>query len=126
MILAEVFFRKISGETEEEIVSQAEVEEVLAEEIEESEPESGAKVAKKKKPKVRTVYERERSIRSTCQCARGERTIRIGHEDAEGAESDDPAKRKREAAEELRRVVSSVGKQGQPGSTFGVWFQLQC
>jgi len=43
------------------------------------------------------------------------RTIRIDTKLLAEAESDDPKKKKPEAAEELRRVVATVGKPGQPG-----------
>jgi type III restriction enzyme len=114
--LAEVFYRKISGETEEEVVSQAEVEEVLAEENGESEPENGDKPAKSKKPKTRTVYgEGAVYPEYFSNTPAAKRTIRIDTKLLAEAESEDPKKRKRDVAQELRRVVSTVGKEGQPG-----------
>ena len=43
------------------------------------------------------------------------RTIRIDTKLLAEAESDDPKKKKQDAAEELRQVVATVGKRGQPG-----------
>src|SRR5580693_6059288 len=43
------------------------------------------------------------------------RTIRIDTKLLAEAESDDPKKKKQDAAEELRQVVATVGKSGQPG-----------
>ena len=43
------------------------------------------------------------------------RTIRIDTKLLAEAESDDPKKKKQDAAEELRRVVATVGKRGEPG-----------
>ena len=54
------------------------------------------------------------------------RTIRIDTKLLAEAESDDPNKKKQEAAEELRKVVATVGKVGEPASTFAVSSQSQC
>ena len=43
------------------------------------------------------------------------RTIRIDTKLLAEAESDDPKKKRQDAAEELRQVVATVGKPGQPG-----------
>ena len=42
-------------------------------------------------------------------------TIRIDNKILAQAESEDPTKNKQTAAEELRKVVATVGKPGQPG-----------
>jgi type III restriction enzyme len=113
--IAEVFYRRISGETEVETVTEAEVAEVLGEEDEAN--VNGApnrsKAAKRKKQIV---------------CGKGaifpeyfsniperKRTIRIDTKLLAEAESDDPSKKRQDAAEELRQVVATVGKPGQPG-----------
>jgi type III restriction enzyme len=43
------------------------------------------------------------------------RTIRIDTKLLAEAESDDPKKKRQDAAEELRQVVATVGKRGEPG-----------
>jgi len=111
-----VFYRKISGETEEEVVSQEEVEEVLAEENGEGEPENRGKPVKSKKPKTRTVYGEGAVYPQYFSNTPGaKRTIRIDTKLLAEAESEDPNKRRSDVAQELRRVVSTVGKPGQPG-----------
>lgn len=114
--IAEIFYRKISGETEEEIVSQAEVEEVLGENGDETEENGNGKPGKAKKPKKRTVYGTGSVYSEYFSNTPAEkRTIRIDTKLLAQAESEDPKKRKSDFAEELRRVVATVGKRGQPG-----------
>ena len=113
--IAEVFYQKISGETEEEIVTKEEVEEVLAGE-EENEEENGEKPGKTKKPKTRTVYGTGAVYAQYfSNTPEQKRTIRIDTKVLKDAESEDPKKRKRGAAEEIRQIVATVGKAGQPG-----------
>jgi type III restriction enzyme len=113
--IAEIFFRKISGESEEEIVTEADVRELL--DADEDAPEEPlGKPSKKAKPKTRTVYGSGAIFPTYLSNSPAEkRTIRIDTKLLAEAESDDPNKKRREAAEELRRVVATVGKQGQPG-----------
>jgi len=117
--MAEVFYRKISGETEVETVSEAEVAEVLGEEDEGNGNENGngaPKKAKAGKRKTRTVFGKgvifPELFSNTPDM---KRTIRIDTKLLAEAESDDPKKKKQDAAEELRQVVATVGKPGQPG-----------
>jgi type III restriction enzyme len=113
--IAEVFYRRISGETEEEVVTLADVEEVLGDE-EEAEAEEPVKKGKGPKKKVVTVYGKgaifPEHFSNTAQL---KRTIRIDTKLLAEAESDDPKKKKQQAAEDLRKVVATVGKQGEPG-----------
>lgn len=113
--LAEIFFRKISGEREVEALSEAEIEEALADENgEEQTPNRLNK--KSRKPKTRTVYEPGEIFPEYFSNTPAlKRTIRIDSKLLAEAESDDPNKRKQELADELRRVVATVGKPGQPG-----------
>lgn len=114
--VAEVFYRKISGETEEEIVTQAEVEEVLAEENGDAEHENTGKSGKAKKPKTRTVFgEGVVYPQHFSNTPAEKRTIRIDTKLLAEAESEDPNKRRRDIAQELRRVVATVGKPGERG-----------
>lgn len=88
------------------------LEEVLAEDDE----ANGAVTTKNTGKKARTVYG-EGSVypRYFSNIPTEKRTIRIDVKMLAKAESGDPNVNKRDAAEELRRVVSTVGKVGQPG-----------
>ncbi|MGD0389423.1 MAG: hypothetical protein ABSC42_10765 [Tepidisphaeraceae bacterium] len=113
--IAEVFFEKISGEREEEIATEADVRE-LSESDDESADDESEPAAKKAKPKTRTVYGKGAVFPEYfSNTATEKRTIRIDTKLLAEAESDDPNKKRRELAEELRRVVATVGKPGQPG-----------
>jgi len=113
--IAEVFFQKISGESEEEIVTEADVRELNESEDETAEVELEP-AAKKAKPKTRTIYGKGAVFSDYfSNTATENRTIRIDTKLLAEAESDDPSKKRRELAEELRRVVATVGKPGLPG-----------
>ncbi len=106
--LAEIFYRNISGEHEEEIATQADLAEV----------EEGKKKGRKKKSKKEThvVYSEgkvEPQFLSNTETVK--HTIRIDTKLLAEAESEDPDKSKRTIAEELRKVVATVGKKGEPG-----------
>ncbi len=109
--LAELFFRKISGEQEVELATVSDLEE-----LEEDAPVVPARGGGKKKAKTQTIYGMgavEADLLSNTATER--RTIRIDTKLLAEAESDDPGKNKRAIAEDLRRVVASVGKPGEPG-----------
>jgi type III restriction enzyme len=111
--IAEVFYRKISGETEEDLLTEADVAEVLADD---GEIDSAVEPAKKKeKPKKRTVYGRSEVLDYFTNTADKRPTIRIDSKLLSEAETDDPNKKKQAAAEALRRVVATVGRAGEPG-----------
>ncbi|MGH9801084.1 MAG: DEAD/DEAH box helicase family protein, partial [Blastocatellia bacterium] len=97
--IAEVFYGKISGESEEPVVTEAEVEEVFGDD--ETEDESPRAKAKSKKPKTRTVYGAgEVFSEYFSNTAQVKRTIRIDSKLLAEAESDDPNKKRQQAAEE--------------------------
>jgi type III restriction enzyme len=101
--VAEYFHRQISGEVL-----------VEAEEPDEDEEEEGA--PKKKKAKPAKHYGRGQVFPDLLSNAKGnEVSLRIDSNLLAAAESEDPNATKKEAAEELRRIVSSVGKLGAPG-----------
>jgi type III restriction enzyme len=109
--VAEIFYQHISGERQEEVATEADVEAVFAE----------SEIAKKKKPtskqkkKTVTVYEGSKILPEFSNTPTEKRTIRIDSKLLAEAESDDPNKKKTDVAEELRRVVATVGKEGEPG-----------
>ena len=117
--VAAAFYRKISGEIEEDVVTEAEVAEVLAEEENgngNGSANGAAAKAKGAKRKKRVTYGQGAIFPELFSNTPAEkRTIRIDTKLLAEAESDDPKKKKQDAAEELRQVVATVGKRGQPG-----------
>jgi type III restriction enzyme len=100
--IAEVFYRNISGEREEEIVTAEDIEAV--DKGDDDDSESAADRGKgKKKPKTRTVYGRG-SVNPELFSNTPTRKYTIRFDS-----------RTVEENEELRRIVSTVGKPGQPG-----------
>ena len=106
--IARIFFEKISGEREEEIVTEEDVAEA-----------AGAPKKRRRRKKARTsrtvfgrgaVYPDYFSNTATAR-----RTVRIDSKLLEKAESADPSVKAQDAAEQLRRLVSTVGKVGEPG-----------
>jgi len=110
--IAEVFFRNISGEREEEALDADDVD------ADEGEEDSGGR---KKKAKKRTVYADGKPFPELFQNGPGERrTLRIDTKLLEKIESEDPGASREKAALELREIVNTVGKPGQPGE------QIRC
>jgi type III restriction enzyme len=112
--IAEVFYREISGEREEEIVTEADVEEAAEEEKNGEEPSDAGRRGKKK-PKRKVIYGASSVFPDFSNTAAEKRTIRIDTKLLAEAESEDPKKNRQTFAEELRRVVATVGKPGLPG-----------
>jgi type III restriction enzyme len=103
-MIAEYFHAQISGEV------TVEAEEADADEDEES------KVTRRKKAKAVKHYGRGQVFADLLSNAKGnEVTLRIDSNLLAAAESEDPNATRKEAAEELRRIVSTVGKLGTPG-----------
>jgi len=113
--IAEVFYRKISGEEIIEAVTAADVEEAETSD-EDEDAEEPAPKKRGKKPKQRISYGHGVVFKEYFQnSAALKRTIRIDTDLLSKAESEDPTQSRKEAAEALRKVVSTVGKPGQPG-----------
>ena len=113
--IAEFFYRKISGEREEEIVTAEDIEAAI-EEDEVDDPPPDRKSGRAKKPKTRTVYEPGAIYPEYfSNTATMRRTLRIDSKLLAEAESDDPQKTRSQAAEALRRIVATVGKRDEPG-----------
>jgi type III restriction enzyme len=114
--IAEVFFRSISGEREEEAVTEEEVEEVLADNSDdESEADKPATGGRRKRPKKRISYDPSLILSEFANTPTRKHTVRIDTKLLAEAESEDPTKRKADAAEALRKLVATVGKRGEPG-----------
>lgn len=106
--IAEVFYQQISGEREEEIATEADLQEVLEE-------EDDAAPVKKVKAKHRTTYSPGSVLAEFTNTAQMKRTIRIDSKLLAEAEIGDGSKSRQEASEALRQVVATVGKPGKPG-----------
>ncbi len=109
--IADYFYRKISGESESDVVTLEDIEEVENEEPEVEEETT----SKKGKAKKQTVYGESAILPEFANNAKRKYTIRIDVKMLKDAESEDPTKTKQKAAEDLRRVVATVGKKGEPG-----------
>jgi hypothetical protein len=111
-----MFFRKISGESEEESVTEEEVEEVLSDSgDDDSEAEETGTRSRSKKPKKRISYGPSAISDLFANTPTRKHTVRIDTKLLAEAESEDPRKRKADAAEALRKVVATVGKRGEAG-----------
>ena len=102
--IAEHFFEKISGEEDREVVE-----------------ENGKQGKGKKKKQTETVYGQGQVFPDMLSNNEGiSRTLRIDSKRLAEAENEDPQKNRTQAAEDLRRVVATIGKPGQPGA------QIRC
>lgn len=113
--IAKHFYEKISGEREEEVVSKQDL--VAAEdELSADEGSPSKRRRTRTKKKTQTVYGRGAVFPEYFSNTLTEKhTIRIDTKLLREAESDVPGMTKQKIAEVLRRVVSTVGKEGQPG-----------
>ncbi|HEV3260502.1 MAG TPA: hypothetical protein VG013_26845 [Gemmataceae bacterium] len=107
--IADYFYRKISGESESEAVTLQDIEDVEA-----GEEEENGRV-KKDKAKKHVSYGQSAILRQFANTAKRKYTVRIDTKLLKEAESEDPTKNKQTAAEELRKVIATVGKPGKPG-----------
>jgi type III restriction enzyme len=115
--IAEVFYRKISGEEPVESVTEADVAEAAEAEDNDGEAEVQESAPRSRsKAKQRTSYGHGVIFPDYFQnTAKVKRTIRIDTDLLSKAESEEPGVSKKDAAEALRKVVSTVGKRGEPG-----------
>ena len=100
--IAEYFFQRISGERVVEVVDN----------------ESATRRRKKKETKI--VYEQDVIFPELANGEGVTRTLRIDSKMLAAAESEDPNKNRSQAAEDLRQIVATIGKPGQPGE------QIRC
>ncbi len=106
--IAELFFRKISGEETIEVEGEGE----------EEESENGGGRSRRK---TKTVYGRGELFPDYFSNREGYRpTLRIDSKLLAEAESNEPNGTRQKAAEALRRIVDTVGKPGEPGE------QIRC
>ncbi len=113
--IADYFYRKISGESENESVTLQDIEEVLEGSEEGTDEEEEAPKGKKSKPKKQIIYGASVILPEFANTPTRRYALRIDNKVLAEAESQDPAKNKQKAAEELRRVVATVGRIGEPG-----------
>jgi len=110
--IAEVFYRKISGEEPVDTVTLEDVEEALEDsEVEEEKPTKSKGKAKQSISYGHGVIFPEYFANT----AQKKHTIRIDTDLLAKAESEDPTQSRKAAAEALRKVVATVGKRGEPG-----------
>ena len=102
--IAEHFFEKISGEETREVVDDSE-----------------NRGRGRKKKQTQTVYGQGQVFPEMLSNTESiSRTLRIDSKMLADAESEDPRKNKTQAAEDLRQIVATIGKPGQPGA------QIRC
>lgn len=111
--IAEVFYRKISGEEPIDVATEEDVAEVEAGDDEEGGSANGS-TKRKTAPRVSyghgVIFPDYFANSPDCK-----QTIRIDTDLLLKAESDESSRSKKELAEELRKVVATVGKRGEPG-----------
>jgi type III restriction enzyme len=114
--IAEVFYQNISGEQTAEIIeSKVETDDSDSDEVEESKP------TKKNKTKTHVVYGQGHVFPEYFSNRDGfSPTVRIDTKLLAQAESGDPTISRQDAAEQLRKIVATVGKPGEPGE------QIRC
>ena len=102
--IAAHFFEKISGEETREVVD-----------------DSGNSSRRRRRRETEVVYGQGAVFPDMLSNTEGNsRTLRIDSKMLDAAESEDPQKNRTQAAEDLRRVVATIGKPGQPGE------QIRC
>jgi type III restriction enzyme len=107
--IAEVFYRNISGEQTMEVVDEDSSEQ-------EDDSEGEAETRSKTRKKTKVVYGQGRVFPEYFSNREGfTPTIRIDSKLLAQAESGDPNLSRKDAAEQLRQIVATVGKPGQPG-----------
>jgi type III restriction enzyme len=109
--IADYFHRQISGESEEEIVTHQDVEDVESGDDEEDEVGK----PKKGKNKKHVVYGPSAILPELANTPTHKHTVRIDTKLLKEAESEDPNKTKQTLGEELRKIIATVGKAGEPG-----------
>lgn len=109
--IADYFYRKISGESEAETVTAQDVEDVESGEEAEDTPQG-----RKNRAKKQVIYGKSAiNVAEFANTAAKKYTVRIDTKLLKEAESEDPTKNKQAVAEELRKVIATVGKPGEPG-----------
>jgi len=113
--IAEVFYRKISGEEPVETVTAEDL--AAVEDMDsEDEPEEVPKPKARGKTKQRVSYGHGVIFPEYFQNTNvRKRTIRIDTDLLSKAESEAPGQTRKDASEALRKVVATVGKRGEPG-----------
>ena len=102
--IAAHFFEKISGEETREVVD-----------------DNGNSSRRRRRRQTEVVYGQGAVFPDMLSNTESNsRTLRIDSKMLDAAESEDPQKNKTQAAEDLRRVVATIGKPGQPGE------QIRC
>ena len=102
--IAEYFYQRISGERIVEVVD-----------------DGSTTSRRRKKKETKIVYEQGAVFPQLLSNGEGiTRTLRIDSKMLKEAESEDPNRNRSQAAEDLRQIVATIGKRGQPGE------QIRC
>jgi len=107
--IADCFYRKISGESETDTVTLQDVEDV------ERGKEEEAPKGRTAKPRKQIRYGKSAILDEFANTSDKKHTVRIDTKLLAEAESEDPNKTRQTFAEELRRIIATVGKPGEPG-----------
>ncbi|MFH0980721.1 MAG: hypothetical protein V2A79_04190, partial [Planctomycetota bacterium] len=121
--IAEIFYRKISGEEAVEVATEADLAEIESEANGDDERGTafqavnhGQDARATRKAKSKVSYGHGVIFPEYFANSPGvKHTIRIDSDLLAKAESEDANKSKRDLAEELRKIVATVGKRGEPG-----------
>jgi type III restriction enzyme len=108
-LIAEEFYRRISGEETVDLAAQDDAE------TDEDEENSASPRSNKKKAKSKVVYGRGEIFPEFANAENFRPSLRIDSKLLAEAESESASGSRKEAAESLRRIVDTVGKPGQPG-----------
>ncbi len=113
--IAQVFYHNISGEEEVEVAEDADGVDDAGEDNEDEQQEDQQRNRKRRK-KTRIVYGQGKLFHEYFANREGFKpTIRIDSKLLAEAESGSAAASRKDAAEELRRIVATVGRKGEPG-----------
>jgi type III restriction enzyme len=108
-VLAEHFYRQISGEETVEVVD-------VDDEDEDEDDEEATPRRRGKKPKTRTVYHGSALFPEFSNSDLDKPTLRIDSKLLDEAETGELSQTKKEAAARLRAIVATVGRPGKPGA----------
>jgi len=124
--IAEVFYRKISGETEVEIVTESDIADVLGDD-EEAVSDVGQRKSKSGKRKAQTVYGNGAIFPEYfSNTPEVKRTIRIDTKLLAEAESDDPHKKRREPPRSCGKSSRPWASRDGRASTCAASFRFRC
>jgi len=119
--LAEVFYRNISGERENDTADTTDdLEDTESDEHSTEESSEEAKPVRGASKKITVYGQGSMFPEYFSNTSNVKRTFRIDSKMLEKAESEDPTVKRTDAAQAMRRIIATVGKPGEPGE------QIRC